>query len=87
MLGAAQSFGLSPPQQSERVFPASGKTVLHLAVLGVGVLVVGETGGDDVVGQHVAFLDHLAHVEVLDRVLVGVELASRLLSIGLPIDF
>ena len=39
----------------------------------VGVLVVRERRSDDPVRDHVALLHHLAHIDVLYRVIVGVE--------------
>jgi hypothetical protein len=53
---------------------------------GVGVLMVGEGLGDDLVGEHVALSDHAAHLEILDRVLVGpeAELAAHRIELGGP---
>src|SRR5688500_13960914 len=52
-----------------------GEGGLQLAVLGVGFAVIGEAGGDDLVGQHaVGILDHLADIKILDRMVVRVEL-------------
>src|SRR5690606_10027392 len=54
------------------------------ALLGIGIAMVGKGRGDDLVGQHVAFLHHLTDIDVLDRVIVGVEgeLAAHRLEIG-----
>ena len=33
-----------------------------------------QTGGDDLVGEDITFLDHFAHIDVLHRVVVGAKL-------------
>src|SRR3546814_17577930 len=54
----------------------SARADLHLAVGEVGVGVLLQADADDPVGQHAVLLHHLADVDVLDRVVAGVELEA-----------
>ena len=58
--------------------------ILHLALGRVGVGVIGQAGGDDLVGEDIAFLNDLADVDVLHRVVVRpeAELATHAVELG-----
>src|SRR3546814_17042263 len=60
---------------SKDVQPA-GIQPLHLAVGEISVGVLLQADADDLAGQHLALLHHLADVDVLDRVMTGNELEA-----------
>src|SRR5690554_3363683 len=66
-LPPAGGRGMGAPQ------PAWFASRLQPALRRVGILVVRERRSDDPVRDHVALLHHLAHIDVLYRVIVGVE--------------
>src|SRR5690606_35700555 len=78
---SASPLGTSP--EKERKGTAASR--LHLAFGHVGVLVVFKGDAEYLVGHHAVLLDHLAHIDVLDRVVVRPELevAAGRLEIGL----
>src|SRR5690606_25934176 len=72
--GTSTAFAQAIAVDADDSAQTANRQTLHLAFARIGVAMLFECRGDDLVGQHIAFLDHFAHIDVLDRMVVVVEL-------------